>query len=324
MIKVKRWRRRLTDPAVYLAASALVHTAGALPPAARQRLAALAGALWWRTDRRQRRTVLENLAIAFPQLPEAERAALGRRSVCQALLSALDFAHLLHSPQTVLTKVTLDPVTTRMRDGGMERPVMMVIPHLGIWELFGNAATLNGIPVAAVAHELRNPYLEGLLHRARTAHGMQIIHSAGAARGVVRAVRQGCNIGLLMDQNTRLREGGAYVDFFGLPVTVTRAPAVLARRLGMALYVGACVRHEGGFQIVTESLPQAPAAYGDDLALLQGIMAANEALIRRFPDQYLWTYRRWRYIPPGLPLAQQRRYPFYARPEQAPRPAPTS
>jgi hypothetical protein len=45
----------------------------------------------------------------------------------------------------------------------------------------------------------------------------------------------------------------------------------------MALYVGACVRHEGGFQIVTESLPQAPAAYGDDLALLQGIMAANEA-----------------------------------------------
>jgi lauroyl/myristoyl acyltransferase len=315
MIRAKRWRRRLTDPAVYLAAGALIHTAGALSPAARQRLARLVGALWWRTDRRQQRTVLENLAIAFPQMLAADRADLGRRSVCQALHSALDFAHLLHSPQAMLTKVLLDPVTTRMRDGGVGRPVMMVIPHLGSWELFGNALTLGGVRASAVAHELRNPYLEGLLRRARTAHGLQIIYSAGAARGIVRAVRQGHHIGLLMDQNTRLQEGGAYVEFFGLPVTVTRAPAVLARRLGMDLHVGACVRHEGGFQIVTESLPQPPEAYADDLTLLQAAMAANEALIRRFPDQYLWTYRRWRYIPSGLPVEQQRRYPFYARPE---------
>jgi KDO2-lipid IV(A) lauroyltransferase len=315
MISAKRWRRKLTDPAVYLAASSFIHAAGALSPAARQRLAGLAGALWWRTSRQQRRTVLENLAIAFPQMSSAERLALGRQSVRHALVSALDFAHLLHSPQAMLTNVTLDPVTTRVRDGGMELPMLMVIPHLGNWELFGNAASLSGIPTAAVAHRLRNPYIEALLQRTRTAHGLQIIHSAGAARGVVRAVRQGYNIGLLMDQNTRLGEGGAYVDFFGLPVTVSRAPAVFARRLGMAVYAGACVRGPGGFQIVTESLPQPPEAYADDLALLQAIMAANEALIRRFPDQYLWTYRRWRYIPPDLPLAQQQRYPFYARPE---------
>ncbi len=321
MIKAKRWRRRLTDPAVYLAASAFIHSAGALSPSARERLAGLVAALWWRTGRQQRRTVLENLAIAFPQLPEAERARLGRQSVRQALRSALDFAHLLHSPQAMLTTVTLDPVTTRMRDGGMDRPVMMVIPHLGSWELFGNALTLGGVRASAVAHELRNPYLEGLLRRARTAHGLQIIYSDGAARGIVRAVRQGHHIGLLMDQNTRLQEGGAYVEFFGLPVTVTRAPAVLARRLGMALHVGACVRQQGGFQIVTESLPQPPEAYADDLTLLQAIMAANETLIRRFPEQYLWTYRRWRYIPPGVTAAQRQRYPFYARPEGVTEPA---
>jgi Kdo2-lipid IVA lauroyltransferase/acyltransferase len=321
MTRVKRWRRRLTDPAVYLTVSAAVHAAGMLSPAARRQLAALAGSLWWWSGSQRRRTVRENLAIAFPQMPEMERIALGRRSVCHALRNALDFAHLLHAPQAVLSDVSLDAVTARLRDGGFDRPVMMVIPHLGSWELFGHAATLSGIPTAAVAHELRNPYLERLVRRARTAHGLQIIHSTGAARGVVRAVRAGYNIGLLMDQNTRVRDGGAYVAFFGLPVTVTRAPAVLARRLGLALHVGACVRHAGGFQIVTESLPQAPGAYADDLSLLQAVMAANEALIRRFPDQYLWTYRRWRYIPAALPVAEQRRYPFYARPESNSPPA---
>jgi len=307
---------------VYLAASALVHTAGALSASGRRRLAGVAGSLLWRSSPERRQVVLENLAVAFPELSVRERCDLGRRSLRHTLLNALDFAHLLHSPAEVLRNVTLDTVTERIRVGAVGRPVMMVIPHLGSWELFGNAASLHGVPVAAVAHEIRNPYLGRLVQRARTAHGLEIIPSVGAARGIVRAVRSGRHIGLLMDQNTRIREGGAYVDFFGLPVTVTRAPAVLARRLGMAVYAGACVRRDDGFHIVTESLPLEVEAYANEQELLQAIMAANEALIRRFPEQYVWTYRRWRYVPPDLPEAQQRRYPSYARPGEAQRSDP--
>lgn len=317
MRRAKRWRRALTDPAVSLAASLVVHSAGGLSTASRARLAGLVSALLWRSGSLRRRVVLANLAIAFPELPEAARGALGRRALRHTVLNALDFAHLLHAPEDVLSNVTLDTVTERLRDKAIDRPVMMVIPHLGSWELFGNVASLHGIPVAAVAHEIRNPYLGRLVQRARTAHGLEIIPSEGAARGIVRAVRNGRHIGLLMDQNTRLRDGGAYVRFFGLPVTVTRAPAVFARRLGMAVYVGTCVRRDEGFHIVTESLPLGVEAYADEAALLQAIMTANEALIRRFPEQYVWTYRRWRYVPPDLPEAQQRCYPFYARPGEA-------
>jgi KDO2-lipid IV(A) lauroyltransferase len=269
--------------------------------------------LWWAWPQ-WRHTTLDNLAIAFPDLPAAERVGLGRRALCHAIWNALDFAHLLHAPQAVLKGVALDPVTATLRDGVSQRPVMMVMPHLGSWELFGHAASLHGIPTAAVAHELRNPFVNRLVQRARAAHGLEVILSHGAARGIVRAVRAGRHIGILMDQNTRPNEGGAYVDFFGLPVTVTRAPAVLSRRLGMDVYVGACVRQEGGFCITTESLPRTPTAYPDEQSLLQAIMAANERLIRRYPDQYVWTYRRWRYIPPDLAQDQQRRYPSYAKP----------
>ncbi len=314
MRRAKNWRRAVTDPVIYLAAWLAVHTAGALSARARRRLARAAGALIWAACPGWRRIALENLAVAFPGLSPLDRREIGRRALCNTLWDALDFVHLLHTPGTVLRDVALGPVLTRMRDGRADRPVMMVIPHLGSWELFGHVASLNGIPTSAVAHPLRNPYLDRLVQRARQAHGLQIVPSEGAARGVVRAVRAGRHIGILVDQNTRIKEGGAYVDFFGLPVTVSRAPAVLSRRLRMAVHVGACIRHEEGFRIHTESLPLLPEEYPDDGALLQAIMNANEALIRRFPDRYVWTYRRWRYVPPDLPEELRRRYPSYARP----------
>jgi KDO2-lipid IV(A) lauroyltransferase len=314
MRRAKRWRRAVTDPVVCLGVWALVHTAGALGPSLRRRLARTAGSLLWRAGCQWRQTALENLGLAFPEVSGAERCRIGRQALCHTVWNALDFAHLLHAPQAVLRAVALDPVLEQMRDGTTPRRVMMVMPHLGSWELLGQVASLQGIPTAAVAHELRNPYVNRLVQRARAAHGLQVILSEGAVRGVVRAVRAGRHIGILMDQNTRLKEGGAYVDFFGLPVTVTRAPAVLSRRLGMEVHVGACVRQDSGFRVTTEGLSQMPEAYPDEHSLLQAIMAANERLIRRFPEQYVWTYRRWRYIPPDLPEALQRRYPSYARP----------
>ena len=57
MIKAKRWRRRLTDPVVYVAASTLMHAAGALSPAAQYRLASLAATLLWRSGPNRRRVV---------------------------------------------------------------------------------------------------------------------------------------------------------------------------------------------------------------------------------------------------------------------------
>jgi len=37
-------------------------------------------------------------------------------------------------------------------------------------------------------------------------------------------------------------------------------------------------------------------------------------LIRAYPEQYIWCYKRWRYLPPQADEALQTKYPFYARP----------
>ena len=55
--------------------------------------------------------------------------------------------------------------------------------------------------------------------------GLEIIFSSGAIRAATKALRDGRGVGTLIDQNTRVRDGGSFVNFFGLPVSSSTAPA---------------------------------------------------------------------------------------------------
>lgn len=121
----------------------------------------------------------------------------------------------------------------KTRDG---KGLILVAPHIGNWELLGLMGTTNfGLPFAAVAKKQNNPYLDKLIIQKRSAEGTRIIPSKGAIRGMIKALAKGSVAATLIDQNLPARDGGIWVDFFGLPVSSSRAPAMLARRLGLSL-----------------------------------------------------------------------------------------
>ena len=316
MKRFKHWRRALSDPLVYLLVRSFAASVGWCPAGGRRLFSRAVGAALWNTPGRRGRRILEaNLHLAFPELSEAERYRLARLALFGMVRDAVEFTYLLQHPSHIKKRVTLDPALMALRQTENHPSTLVVVPHLGNWELFGHATSINGIRGTAVAQELRNPYLERMVQRIRSTHGLQIIHVKGAARGIVRAVRQGRHVAILMDQNTRIREGGEYVDFFGLPVTVSRAPAVLARRLDTGILISTCIREGDDYVTDTEPLPKSPAEYADEHELLQAIMSKVEVLVRRHPEHYIWTYKRWRYIPSGIAEEKQQRYPFYARAE---------
>ena len=44
--------------------------------------------------------------------------------------------------------------------------------------------------------------------------------------------------------------------------------------------------------------------------MTQKLADLMEAVIRERPGQWQWTYKRWKFIPPGV---SRERYPYYAR-----------
>jgi KDO2-lipid IV(A) lauroyltransferase len=306
------------DPIAGLAAHAAVVGAGRLPNGALPVLANTVAPVLLACSAQGRAIIRANLHVAFPDWTPATVEATVRAAARHMVLCALEFLSLASGPQRLVGRVDMSaPQAARLvAVGASGKPSILVTPHLGNWELMGQAAVAAGIRLRAVAHRIANPRLEALVLRARQRQGMEIIWERGAVREMARALRGGRPVGVLMDQNTRPGAGGVFADFFGLPATVTRAPAALARRFDAHVLVVACVRRGARFEVLVEDLGEAARDDFSEAELTRRMLAANESLIRRYPSQYIWLYKRWRYIPEAAPADLRRRYPFYAKPAE--------
>jgi KDO2-lipid IV(A) lauroyltransferase len=268
------------------------------------------GNLGYRFAAKTRRLAHWNLDVVFGNAKsDAEKAALARESFRAFALTMLDlFWFAAFTERRLRRWVRFDASCGPMLP---VRPLIVVTGHLGNWELLGQVAALRKPGVVCVAAPLENPWLDALLSRTRSRTGQRIIPRQGAVRGLLRALKDGGTIGLLLDQNTTPREGGAFVDFFGLPAPISLAAATLAMRLDTDIVPGFCI-HAGDGSYVCFALDPIPASRaGTAEAVTAGIAQAFETAIRRHPGQWLWMYRRWKYVPPD---ADRARFPRYARP----------
>jgi KDO2-lipid IV(A) lauroyltransferase len=112
-------------------------------------------------------------------------------------------------------------------------------------------------------------------------------------RQMIKALRQGRGVGLLPDQVPP--EGmGQWAPFFGRPAYTMTLAARLALQTGCELRMVWCERlpHGRGFRLHCRELAAPLASTLEDaVAQINGEM---ERLIRECPQQYLWSYARYK------------------------------
>lgn len=196
------------------------------------------------------------------------------------------------------------------------KPHICVTAHYGNWEVLGMAVTARGYPLHSVAKPLKNPEVDTMFIEARHKNGQKIVRREGAVRTLLRILQQQGKIALVLDQNTRLSEGGKFVPFFGLPVLVSTAVAGMALKTGSDIFVGVLTPRPDGSYGGDHGMELVIAPYQameHDLAvteLTRRITEELEHILRARPEHWLWTYKRWKYVPEG---DDPERYPFYRR-----------
>lgn len=256
------------------------------------------GRLGWALAHRDRRRTLEHLAIAFPDSPAAARARLGRASFLHfgcMLTEALWMAG--HGPDEVLRRVRFEGWREIERARAAGRPILIVTGHCGNWELLAAALNVRGLGMAVVARELDDPGLQARLLGLRERFGTRTIlrGTPGAARQLLKTLRAGGALGMLIDQDTRVE--GVWVDFFGRPAYTPVGAADMAIRLGATVLPTFIERRPDGSHLAHVEPPLAVPP--DPLAATAAMTAAIEAQIRRVPEQWVWLHRRWRRQPPA-------------------------
>lgn len=193
-----------------------------------------------------------------------------------------------------------DLVRTSMDAG---RSVILAATHLGAVEALNIACTTRW----AMASQYRAPRireLDPLFRHARERFGATLLPASKASvRLLLRGLSEGRMLGIPCDQDAG--EGqGIFVPFFGrLANTMTLIPR-LASRSGARVVVGYGERLPRGAGFEVRFVPAPDAVYGDDLvAAATALNRTVEDCVRRIPEQYLWSYARFRIRPPRAAAA---------------------
>jgi KDO2-lipid IV(A) lauroyltransferase len=262
-----------------------------------QRCGRLLGTIAWHLSRRERRRALEHLAWAFPDQPPRERRRLARECFRHQLTNVTECLYLtVREPEQAGRRVTVAGWEHAAAVVAAGRPLLLLTAHLGNWELLAAVVVGRGLRLYAVVRGLDDPVLQQTLQGLRRHLGSETIERGepGAARKLLRALRSGGALCLLIDQDTPV--DGNWVPFFGRPAFTPLGAARLALRHRAAVVPVFLTRCPGGDHQATFlpplDLPPDPTAA---TALMTRVI---EEQIRRHPEQWVWFHRRWRRQPP--------------------------
>jgi KDO2-lipid IV(A) lauroyltransferase len=290
----------------YALAWCVVKSIGALPRPLARAVGISLAQLIYLLHGKLRRVGMRNLQLAFPGMSTRER-----RKIVRKVFTSLgrQFGEVCLFPrytaQNVSDAVVYDGFENFDRASQRGKGVLFLTGHLGGWELSAFAHSLYGHPLYFVMRPLDNPYLDALVRRYRTMHGNKPILKDDPARDLLRAMKQGSTVGILMDTNMTPPEG-IFVEFFGIPACTASGLARIALRTDAAVVPGFTLwdpvlrkyrlRFDPAVQLIRTGNNEQ-----DIQANTQLFTKVIEDFVRRYPDQWLWVHRRWKTRPSGQP-----------------------
>jgi KDO2-lipid IV(A) lauroyltransferase len=264
------------------------------------------GRVAYKVGGRLGRTGLRNLELAFPDMDQHERAEILRG--CFLNLGRLlgEVSHFPRAtPESLRGIIECEGLENLEAARARQKGVILFTGHLGAWELSSFALSAFGYPMSFLVRRIDNPLVENLIEKTRTRFGNRSIDKRAAARAMLRTLRAGEMLGILVDLNTQSHEG-VFVDFFGIPASTTVGLASIALRTDASILpIFVPWDKERRRFLMRIDPPLTIARTGDEHEDIRQLTAqftsVIEKYVRQYPDQWLWIHKRWNTRPDGEP-----------------------
>jgi KDO2-lipid IV(A) lauroyltransferase len=290
----------------YAAAWPFIKILGLLPrPLARAVAIALAQAVYL-LHPRLRKVGMRNLAMAFPEKSESERARILRGEFASLGRQLAEVCQLpRYTLENVEKVVVYDGFEHYERAKARGKGVLFLTGHFGAWELSAFSHSLHGHWMHIVIRPMDNEYLDRLIRSYRTMHGNKTVAKDEFVRGLLSAMKANEVVGILMDTNVTPPQG-VFVDFFGIPACTASGLARIALRTDAAVIPGFTIwdKSLGKYRLRFDpavDLIRTGDLEADIQANTQKFTKIIEDYVRQYPEQWLWVHRRWKARPLGDP-----------------------
>ena len=254
-----------------------------------------------------RKVAERNLAICFPEQAVEQREEIARVSFCELGKLVFEANRLWHTDKAQIADWVEDikdeEVLQRARAKGS---VVFATLHLGCWEMVGGYMERYA-PLYFLYKHNSFHYVERFVRGGRDSRKRGYEPGTGAVecpsniagvRQLLRACAGAGNVLLLPDQVPPLGQG-VHVPFFGRPAYTMRLLGKLAQHAPVVFVTAERLVpwkwkvDKPKYRLYFDEPP--PELYDPDPVV--SATATNrmvERLIRRFPHQYFWSYKRFR------------------------------
>lgn len=276
---------------------------GHIPASVARVLGGVLGTLAYRLLKRHRKTALENLEKAFGKSSspgERERTA-------KALFRNLGTMFFEFNRMAWIKKKDIGTLVEFSGTEKIEKAlqkgkgVLLITAHYGNWELLHAALGHKGYPLELVVRKLDSPPFEEFVRWVRTRSGINIVYKVKAMLPLVRRLNANSVALILVDQNS-VRQEGVFVDFFGVPASTNKGPALLAQKTGAAVLPVFIVRDGTRHRVEVWDEVEVADTGDKDMDVEVNTAAFTKTIeqaIRNHPEQWFWVHRRWKTRPPA-------------------------
>jgi len=253
-------------------------------------------------DGRHRRIASRNLALAFGGKNGEERTAIARstfRSLGRAL-AEFSFIPLL-TKENIDQYVFCEGVENFYRANEKGKGILFLTAHFGNWEwMAASFPLLLHRRCHVIVRPLDSRFFDGIVERLRTWTGNHTVPKQKSMGRILRILKEGGVIGVLLDQNVAWQEG-VFVDFFGELACTNAGVALLALKTGAPVLPAFNIRQpDGRYRVVIE--PEVPLIRTGDRDLdveknTELFTKIIERYVRDHPDHWFWLHQRWKTRP---------------------------
>lgn len=250
-------------------------------------------------DRKHRKIIKTNLDFAYGNsMDEQEKQRITKKCYKNLVYFLADFIENQGiTKEKLAKKITFENeevLKNALKNG---EKVILITAHYGNWELIALSIGAFFGKATAVGRVLEGKHLNKVLKKNREQFDIELLDKNGAMKGMIKALKNGRILGLLVDQNTAEKEG-VLVDFFGKKARQSHSTALLSRKFG-AVIIPLFITTDDYKNFKITFYDKITPVKSDDidkdiLELTQKQSDTMEKAIRKKPDEWFWFHKKWK------------------------------
>lgn len=244
----------------------------------------------------RREVTLNNLRIAFPEKTETERLRIAKKFYRNLIDTFIETIKMISASQRFLLKrftANWDEVN-RFSESG--RSIQVHLGHNFNWE-WGNAVGPDCLtmPFLVVYMPVSNKTFNRLLLKLRTRTGSNLLRATHMAEDFIPFRNTQYMLGLVADQNPGHPGNAWWFNFFGRPAPFVKGPAKAAVANNLVTVFAFIHKPKRGYYEAVFSVAEENPSSCSEAVLTERFVRYLEEVIRKYPDMWLWSHRRWKW-----------------------------